>query len=68
MQWCKMEVDKCVQLKEGKAEWTSNVFTLEFFAVHQNDSGCYRCEAKADNFSTVSHGIEVIVEGETSIL
>ncbi|KAM6419109.1 B- and T-lymphocyte attenuator isoform 2-T2 [Pluvialis apricaria] len=67
MQWCKMEVDTCVLLKEGKAEWMSNVFTLEFLSVHQNDSGCYRCKAIEDELSVVSHGIEVIVEDTTSI-
>ena len=68
MQWCKIEVATCVQLKEGKAEWKSNVFTLEVFFVHQNDSGLYHCRAIADNFSSESHGIKVIVEGEAPIL
>ncbi|XP_010072467.1 PREDICTED: B- and T-lymphocyte attenuator, partial [Pterocles gutturalis] len=62
MQWCKIEVDTCVLLKEGKAEWKSNVFTLEIFSVHQNDSGFYRCRAIAGNLSSESHGIKVIVE------
>jgi len=63
MQWCKLEVDTCVLLKEGKTGWKSNVFTLQFFSIHQNDSGTYRCRAIEDNFSSESHGIKVIVEG-----
>ncbi|XP_050765300.1 B- and T-lymphocyte attenuator [Gymnogyps californianus] len=66
MQWCKIEVATCVQLKEGKAEWKSNVFTLEVFFVHQNDSGLYHCRAIADNFSSESHGIKVIVEEKSA--
>ncbi|XP_063215281.1 B- and T-lymphocyte attenuator isoform X1 [Chroicocephalus ridibundus] len=66
MQWCKVEVDTCVPLKEGKAQWESNMFTLEVFSAHQNDSGCYRCQAIEDNLSTVSHGIEVIVEEKSA--
>ncbi|XP_009939551.2 B- and T-lymphocyte attenuator [Opisthocomus hoazin] len=62
MQWCKLEVDTCVLLKEGKTGWKSNVFTLQFFSIHQNDSGTYRCRAIEDNFSSESHGIKVIVE------
>lgn len=65
MQWCKIEVDTCVLLKEGKTEWKSNVFTLKFLSVQQNDSGTYHCRAKVDNFSSESHGIKVIVEGRT---
>ncbi|XP_010128849.1 PREDICTED: B- and T-lymphocyte attenuator, partial [Chlamydotis macqueenii] len=67
IQWCKVEVNTCVLLKEGKAEWKSNVFTLEFFSVHQNDSGTYRCRATADKFSSESHGINVIVEDTPSV-
>ncbi|XP_009465010.1 PREDICTED: B- and T-lymphocyte attenuator [Nipponia nippon] len=66
MQWCKIEVDTCVVLKEGKAEWDSNVFTLEFFSVNQNDSGTYRCRAIGGNYSSVSHGIKVIVEEKST--
>ncbi|XP_064324649.1 B- and T-lymphocyte attenuator [Phalacrocorax carbo] len=62
MQWCKMEVDTCVLLKEGKAEWKTNEFTLEFFSVNQNDSGIYRCRAIGNTLSSESHGIKVIVE------
>ncbi|XP_074784539.1 B- and T-lymphocyte attenuator [Athene noctua] len=62
MEWCKIEVATCVQLKEGKAEWKSNVFTLEVVSVHQNDSGLYRCRAIGDKYSSESHGIKVIVE------
>ncbi|XP_051483481.1 B- and T-lymphocyte attenuator [Apus apus] len=62
MQWCKIEVDTCVLLKESKAEWKSNMFTLEFFSVRQSDSGIYHCQATVDNFSSESHGIKVIVE------
>uniref|UniRef100_A0A8D0FSV0 Ig-like domain-containing protein n=1 Tax=Strix occidentalis caurina TaxID=311401 RepID=A0A8D0FSV0_STROC len=68
MEWCKIEVATCVQLKEGKAEWKSNVFTLEIFSVHQNDSGLYRCRAIVDKYSSESHGIKVIVEGETPMI
>ncbi|XP_072741119.1 CGG triplet repeat-binding protein 1 isoform X2 [Ciconia boyciana] len=66
MQWCKIETATCVQLKEGKAEWKANVFTLEVFSVHQNDSGLYRCRAIVENFSSESHGIEVIVEEKSA--
>ncbi|XP_075025314.1 B- and T-lymphocyte attenuator [Calonectris borealis] len=66
MQWCKIEVDTCVLLKEGKAELKSNMFTLEFFSVNQNDSGIYRCRAIVDNFSSESHGIKVIVEEKSA--
>ncbi|NXK05407.1 BTLA protein, partial [Herpetotheres cachinnans] len=68
MQWCKIEVATCVQLKEAKTKWESNVFTLEIFSVHQNDSGVYRCRATVDNLSSESHGIRVTVEGEAPIL
>ncbi|XP_076206903.1 B- and T-lymphocyte attenuator [Aptenodytes patagonicus] len=66
MQWCKIEVDTCVLLKEGKAEGNSNVFTLELFPVNQNDSGIYRCRARVDTFSSESHGIKVIVEEKSA--
>ncbi|XP_040980691.1 B- and T-lymphocyte attenuator isoform X2 [Aquila chrysaetos chrysaetos] len=66
MHWCKMEVERCVQLKVGKTEWKSNVFTLEVFSIHQNDSGLYRCRAIADNLSSESHGIQVIVEEKSA--
>ncbi|KAK4832217.1 hypothetical protein QYF61_021064 [Mycteria americana] len=68
MQWCKIETATCVQLKEGKAEWKANTFTLEVFSVHQNDSGLYRCRAIAENFSSESHGIEVIVEEKSATI
>ncbi|KAF1398008.1 B- and T-lymphocyte attenuator, partial [Spheniscus humboldti] len=68
MQWCKIEADECVLLKESEAEGNSNVFTLEFFSVNQNDSGIYRCRAIVDEFSSESHGIKVIVEGEAPML
>lgn len=68
MQWCKMEMERCVQLKVGTAEWKSNMFTLEVLSIHQNDSGLYRCRAIANNLSSESHGIQVIVEGEAPIL
>ncbi|CAM9672929.1 unnamed protein product [Bubo scandiacus] len=66
MEWCKIEVATCVQLKEGKTEWKSNVFTLEIFSVHQNDSGLYRCRAIVDKYSSESHGIKVIVEEKSA--
>ncbi|XP_065691762.1 B- and T-lymphocyte attenuator [Patagioenas fasciata] len=62
MQWCKLEEATCILVKEGKAEWKSKMFTLEFFSVHQNDSGLYRCRAIEDNLHSESHGITVIVE------
>ncbi|XP_049680246.1 B- and T-lymphocyte attenuator [Accipiter gentilis] len=66
MQWCKMEVERCVQLEVGKTEWKSNVFTLEVLSIHQNDSGLYRCRATANNLSSESHGIQVIVEEKSA--
>lgn len=69
MQWCKIDANAiCVELKESKIEWNSKVFTLKFFSVHQNDSGIYRCRAIGKNFSSESHGINVIIEGEAHIL
>lgn len=68
MQWCKLEEATCILVKEGKAEWKSKMFTLEFLSVHQNDSGLYRCRAIEDNLHSESHAITVIVEGETPIL
>ncbi|XP_009673340.1 B- and T-lymphocyte attenuator isoform X2 [Struthio camelus] len=63
VQWCKIEGNECMLLKESKAEWkANNKFILEFFSVHHNDSGTYRCRATAGTLSSESHGIRVIVE------
>ncbi|XP_062428616.1 B- and T-lymphocyte attenuator [Rhea pennata] len=63
MQWCKIEGNECVLLKESKVEWkTSKKFILEFFSIHHNDSGTYRCRATVGTLSSESHGIRVIVE------
>lgn len=55
-------------LDDSKAEWNSTVFTLKFFAIHQNDSGMYRCQAATGNFFSESNEIKVIVEGEAPLL
>ncbi|XP_064378258.1 B- and T-lymphocyte attenuator isoform X1 [Dromaius novaehollandiae] len=63
MQWCKIEGNECVLLKESKVEWKTNKkFILEFFSIHHNDSGTYRCRATVGTLSSESHGIRVIVE------
>ncbi|XP_035396485.2 B- and T-lymphocyte attenuator [Cygnus atratus] len=62
IQWCKIEAHGCVLLDDSKAEWNSTVFTLKFFAIHQNDSGMYRCQAAMGNFLSKSNEIKVIVE------
>lgn len=68
IRWCKIEAHECVPLDNSKAEWNSTVFILKFFAIHQNDSGMYRCQAVTANFFSESNEIKVIVEGEAPAL
>ncbi|NXL86484.1 BTLA protein, partial [Alectura lathami] len=67
MQWCKIEEDGCVLLNDSAAQWESNNFTLEFSLINQNDSGTYHCQAALGTSFSESHGIKVIVEGESPL-
>ncbi|XP_025897449.1 B- and T-lymphocyte attenuator [Nothoprocta perdicaria] len=63
MKWCKIEGNECVLLKDSKVLWrTHKKFILEFFSIHHNDSGTYRCRATAGTYASESHGIRVVVE------
>ncbi|XP_074839609.1 B- and T-lymphocyte attenuator [Carettochelys insculpta] len=66
MNWCKIEGQDCLFLKDEptrNAAWMEeNVFVLKFLSIHQNDSGFYRCRAIVGRLSSESHVVKVDVQ------
>uniref|UniRef100_A0A8C8RBI7 Ig-like domain-containing protein n=1 Tax=Pelusios castaneus TaxID=367368 RepID=A0A8C8RBI7_9SAUR len=64
--WCKIEEESCLLLKDGLTRHTTwleeCVFLLNFVAIHPNDSGQYRCLAAVGNLLAQSHAVSITVK------